>query len=124
MKLVLLGPPGAGKGTLAKGLLNALMVEHVSTGDILREQLKNETELGLEAKKHMESGGLVPDEIVTKLVENKFVTDEKMKNGFMLDGFPRTIQQAEALEKILEKAELPLDHAIYLEAKTDWKKSL
>jgi len=116
MKLVLLGAPGAGKGTLAKGLIDALSVLHVSTGDILREQLKNETELGLEAKKHMESGGLVPDEIVTKLVENKFVTDEDMKKGFMLDGFPRTLQQAEDLEKILEKVDLPIDYAICLEA--------
>ncbi|MBF0385638.1 MAG: adenylate kinase [Candidatus Omnitrophica bacterium] len=116
MKIVLLGPPGAGKGTLAKGLKDHFNLMHISTGDMLREEMKNGTDLGKEAKKHIESGGLVPDEIVTKMVESKFKNDKNTKNGFMLDGFPRTKQQAEDLDKILAKVGQPLDCVLSLDA--------
>lgn len=119
MRIVLLGPPGAGKGTLAGVLKDTLGVLHVSTGDILREELKANTPLGQEAKKFIEAGGLVPDEVVTKLIENKLTTDSKTKDGFMLDGYPRTVKQAEDLDKILEKLEVSLDCALYMEASLD-----
>lgn len=116
MKLVLLGPPGAGKGTLAGFLKESLGILHISTGDILREEMKNNTPLGQEVKKFVENGALVPDEFVTKLIENKFTTDETLTAGFMLDGFPRTRIQAEDLDQILEKVNKPLDYTFYLEA--------
>ena len=99
MRLVLLGAPGAGKGTQAAFLKERKGLAHISTGDIFRHNLKNNTPLGLEAKKYMDAGELVPDEIVMKMVGEKlseFAPDE----GFMLDGFPRTVAQAEFLEKI------------------------
>lgn len=99
MRLVLLGAPGAGKGTQAAFLKERHGLAHISTGDIFRHNLKNNTQLGLEAKKYMDAGELVPDEIVMKMVGEKlreFAPDE----GFMLDGFPRTVAQAEFLEKI------------------------
>lgn len=116
MKLVLLGPPGAGKGTLASLLKSTLDLLHISTGDLLREEMKNGTELGKEAKKFIEDGKLVPDELVTKLVENKFKTDKRINRGYMLDGFPRTVKQAEDLGAILAKVGKPLDYAINMEA--------
>jgi len=116
MKLVLLGPPGAGKGSLAGLLKDSLGVLHVSTGDMLREEMKNETTIGIEAKNYIEKGELVPDEVVTKLIEKKLTNDERVKNGYMLDGFPRTKQQAESLDRILNDITKPLDYVIYLEA--------
>ncbi len=116
MRLVLLGPPGAGKGSLAELLKESFGILHVSTGDMLREEMKNETAIGVEAKSYIEKGALVPDEIVTKLIEKKLSTDANVKSGYMLDGFPRTKQQAESLDRILNDIEKPLDYVIYLEA--------
>ncbi len=116
MNLVLLGPPGAGKGTLASLLKSSLKIEHVSTGDILREQIKKNTDLGKEVKIFIDSGRLVPDELVTKLIENKLTVENGAKKGFMLDGFPRTKAQAMDLDKILNKIHQPLDYVISMES--------
>ena len=116
MNLVLLGPPGAGKGTLANLLKKSLGVMHVSSGDILRDEMKNNTPLGKEVKQFIDNGKLVPDEVVTKLIENKFTHDQNIRRGYMLDGYPRTKQQAQDLDKILNKVKSPLDYALYMEA--------
>ncbi|MHC1737601.1 MAG: adenylate kinase [Ignavibacteriaceae bacterium] len=99
MHIILFGSPGVGKGTQAKLLSEKLHIPHVSTGDILREAIKSKTPLGLEAKKLVESGKLVPDHIVVGII-SEALDSETMKKGFILDGFPRTVQQAESLEKI------------------------
>ncbi len=114
MRFVLLGPPGAGKGTLAALLKESLGFLPISTGDILREQIKNNTPIGLEAKKYIESGQLVPDEVVTKLVEEKFRKGDIKDQSFLLDGFPRTRKQAEDLDQILKSIGKPIDYAVYL----------
>ncbi|MBQ3655102.1 MAG: adenylate kinase [Synergistaceae bacterium] len=101
MKLVLLGAPGAGKGTQAVFLKDKHGLAHISTGDILRQNLKDGTELGLEAKKYMDAGELVPDELVMKMMEGKLASLPK-EQGFMLDGFPRTVRQAEFLAGITD----------------------
>lgn len=119
MRLVLLGPPGAGKGTLAGILKQASGVVHVSTGDILREEMKKGTVLGKKAREYVDKGELVPDALVIKLIENKIVNDPEIARGYMLDGFPRTLAQARELDKILKKVGHPVDHAIYME--TDLK---
>ena len=116
MRLVLLGPPGAGKGTLANLLKKTLGTVHISTGDMLREEIKNNTALGQEAKKFIESGKLVPDELVTRLIEQKLSIDPQVKQGYLLDGFPRNKQQAQDLDKILEEIKQPVDYVLYLEA--------
>ena len=97
--IILLGAPGAGKGTQAAMIAEEFKVPHISTGDILRRNMKEGTPLGLKAKAFVESGGLVPDEVVIGLVEDRF-SQEDCKNGYILDGFPRTIAQAEALDKV------------------------
>ena len=99
MNLVFLGPPGAGKGTIAKVAKEALGVPHISTGDLFRANIKNETELGKRVKEILASGGLVPDEITIKMVENR-LSESDCEMGYILDGFPRTIPQAEALSKM------------------------
>ena len=99
MKIVMLGAPGAGKGTQAAMIAEEFKVPHISTGDILRRNMKEGTPLGLKAKAFVESGGLVPDEVVIGLVEDR-LSQEDCKNGYILDGFPRTIAQAEALDKV------------------------
>lgn len=101
MKLILLGAPGAGKGTLASALIERLGIPSVSTGNILREEMRNGTKLGIEAKSFIEAGSLVPDQVVIGMLANKIAGDE-CKNGFILDGFPRTIPQAEALVDIAD----------------------
>lgn len=100
LNLVLFGPPGAGKGTQSGKLINKYYLVHLSTGDILRNEIKNGTELGLEAKKLMDQGILVPDEVVIGMISNK-LDAEKDAAGFIFDGFPRTIAQAEALDNLL-----------------------
>ena len=102
MKLVILGPPGAGKGTQAEYIVEKYNIPHISTGDIFRENIKNNTELGKEAKSYMDKGLLVPDDLVIALVEDRLNKDDA-KEGFLLDGFPRTVAQAVSLDSILDK---------------------
>ncbi len=99
MNLILLGAPGAGKGTQAEVICDRLSIPAVSTGNIIREALRNETELGLKAKKFINEGLLVPDEVVIAIIQERLKEDD-CKNGFILDGFPRTVPQAEALDKM------------------------
>lgn len=101
-KFVLFGAPGAGKGTLAKKITKFSPIVHISTGDLFRENLKNETPIGLEAKKYMSEGKLVPDSVVIGMVKDRFERDDVKQNGFLLDGFPRTLPQAKALDEISE----------------------
>ncbi len=99
MNLILLGAPGAGKGTQAEVICDRLSIPAISTGNIIREALRNETELGLKAKKFIDEGALVPDEVVIGIIQERLKEDD-CKNGFILDGFPRTVPQAEALDKM------------------------
>ena len=114
MNIILLGPPGAGKGTQAKMLIDAYGIPQVSTGDMLRAAVKNQTALGLEAKKYMDSGQLVPDSVVIGLAKDRIAEPDAAK-GFMLDGFPRTVPQAEALDKVLADMSKKIDHVISIE---------
>ena len=111
MKVVMLGAPGAGKGTQAKKIVAKYSIPHISTGDIFRANIKNGTELGKKAKTYMDQGLLVPDELVVDLVVDR-VNQEDCANGYVLDGFPRTIPQAEALTKALAGQGQKLDYAI------------
>lgn len=116
MRCVLLGPPGAGKGSLAGVVKEMMGIMHISTGDMLRDEMKKGSPLGLEIKSLIEKGALVSDEIVTKLVESRVTTDPNLAKGFMLDGFPRTTQQAQDLDKILTKVGKPLDFVLCMDA--------
>ena len=111
MKIIMLGAPGAGKGTQAKQIAAKYNIPHISTGDIFRANIKNGTELGKKAKEYMDQGLLVPDELTCDLVMDRIAEDDA-KNGFVLDGFPRTIPQAEALTAALEKIGQKMDYAI------------
>ena len=111
MKIIMLGAPGAGKGTQAKMIADKYQIPHISTGDIFRANIKEGTELGMKAKSFMDAGGLVPDELVIDLVVDR-LTWEDAKNGYVLDGFPRTIPQAEALTKALAERGEKIDAAI------------
>ena len=111
MKLILLGAPGAGKGTQAEVICKHLGIPAISTGNILREALKSGTEMGLKAKAFMDAGQLVPDEIVIGIIKDR-LAEEDCKNGFILDGFPRTIPQAECLTDALSKLGSKIDYAI------------
>tara|TARA_Y100001960_G_scaffold169466_1_gene177871 strand:+ start:104 stop:736 length:633 start_codon:yes stop_codon:yes gene_type:complete len=111
---MLLGPPGGGKGTQANLLINKFNIPQISTGDMLREHIKNKTELGNLAKEFMEKGELVPDSLILDMMEDKLSSNE-CKNGFILDGFPRTIPQAEGLDTILKKIDKVLDKVIVLD---------
>ncbi len=112
MRLILLGPPGAGKGTHAQVLSKNWNIAHISTGDMLRDALRAATPLGLKAKEYMEKGGLVPDEIVIALVRERLSKGDA-KKGFLLDGFPRTSQQAESLDETLKDLTMPIDLVLY-----------
>ena len=111
MKIIMLGAPGAGKGTQAKMIADKYGVPHVSTGDIFRANIKNGTELGMEAKKYMDQGLLVPDELTVKILLDR-VAQPDCNNGYVLDGFPRTIPQAEVLDEALAKLGETIDYAI------------
>ena len=118
MDLILLGLPGAGKGTQAEHITEHYNVPHISTGDIFRAAIKNETPLGLEAKKYMDAGDLVPDDVTNNIVKERLQEDD-VKNGFLLDGYPRTLNQSEALKANLEDLGRSLDAVIYLKVPTE-----
>lgn len=111
MKIIMLGAPGAGKGTQAKKIADKYQIPHISTGDIFRANIKNGTELGKKAKTYMDQGLLVPDELVVDLVVDR-LAQEDCKNGCVLDGFPRTIPQAESLDAALAEKGEAIDYAI------------
>lgn len=106
MEILLMGPPGAGKGTQAEVLTEKFNIPHISTGDMFRAAVKEGTELGKKAKECMDKGALVPDEVTVGIVKERLAKDD-CKKGFLLDGFPRTVEQADALKKILEELNLP-----------------
>ncbi len=116
--LIFLGAPGAGKGTLAQMLSEETGIVHISTGDIFREEIKNETELGKKAKSYVNSGGLVPDELVADMVGARLSRDD-CAEGFILDGFPRTLNQAQLLEQVMEKIGMKIDLVVHFEVKED-----
>lgn len=118
MRLVLLGPPGAGKGTQAAILSEKLGVPHISTGDLFRANIGQKTALGLEAKSYIDAGNLVPSEITNNMVKAR-VAEPDAKNGFLLDGFPRTVDQARALESILAELNTKLDAVLSFVADED-----
>lgn len=111
MKMILLGAPGAGKGTQAEIICDSLKIPAISTGNILREAVKNETPLGMEAKSYMDSGSLVPDSVVIGLLKER-IAKEDCKNGFILDGFPRTVPQAEALDSMGVQIDMVIDFEV------------
>jgi adenylate kinase len=114
LRVIFLGPPGAGKGTQAQSLATEWGVPHVATGDMLREAVAAKTTLGLEAKRYMDSGALVPDEVVIGLVGERLAQPDA-KAGVVLDGFPRTVAQAEALDALFARTELALDRVIFFD---------
>ncbi len=118
MKIVMLGAPGAGKGTQAKRIAAKFSIPHISTGDIFRANIKNNTPLGAKAKSYMDKGELVPDELVIELIMDRFAQNDCV-NGYVLDGFPRTIPQAEELDKALKSVNDNLDYAIDVEVPDD-----
>lgn len=109
-----MGPPGAGKGTQAALIKEAFQIPHISTGDMFREAMRNETKVGLEAKKYIDNGMLVPDSVTNALVKER-LSQADCKKGFLLDGFPRNISQAEALDNILSELNIKLDAVINIE---------
>ena len=118
MKLILLGPPGAGKGTQAEFITKRYGIAHISTGDIFRQNLKENTPLGLQAKEYMDKGLLVPDELTVSMVRDR-LKNEDCANGYMLDGFPRTLEQADALENAGEKVDCVLNIDVDFSLLTD-----
>lgn len=114
MRIILIGPPGAGKGTQAKRMIDRLQVPQISTGDMFRAAVGEGTPMGLKAKEYMDKGALVPDEVVIGVVEERFEKDD-CKKGFILDGFPRTLEQAGALDRLLEKMGSQLDHVVVID---------
>jgi len=117
MNILLFGPPGAGKGTQAALLVKNHKMKHISTGDLFRYNTKNNTPLGLEAKKYMDQGQLVPDSVTISMVEN--VMQSLDGQGFILDGFPRTVAQADALEALMKKLEAKIDKVLFFEVPQD-----
>ena len=118
MRLILLGPPGVGKGTQASNIVKKYNIPHISTGDIFRANIKEGTELGLTAKGYMDKGLLVPDELVVAIVKDRLAMDD-CKDGFLLDGFPRTVEQAESLDTELTEMGIKLDKVVNIEADKD-----
>ncbi|MCQ6962059.1 adenylate kinase [Methanolobus chelungpuianus] len=118
MNVVLFGPPGAGKGTQAKELTKKYSIPHISTGDILRANVRDGTELGMKAKEYMDRGELVPDAVLIGLIKNR-LNEPDCKAGYLLDGYPRTIPQADALDTILKEIGKPLDVVVNIEVSDD-----
>ena len=114
MRLLLIGPPGGGKGTQAKFLIDRFAIPQISTGEMLRENINNNTSMGKEAQKFMNSGQLVPDPIILDMMQKR-LTEQDCKNGYILDGFPRTIPQAEGLDNLLKGVNQQLDHVIVMD---------
>ena len=119
LRMVLIGPPGAGKGTQAPNLVKKFGAAHLATGDMLRSQIAKGTKLGLEAKKIMDAGGLVSDDIMVNMIKDELTNNPACKKGFILDGFPRTIPQAEKLDQMLAERGTPLQAAIELKVDDD-----
>lgn len=118
MNLVLLGPPGAGKGTQAAQIIEKYHIPHISTGDIFRENIKNETELGKKAQEYISKGQLVPDSLVIDIALDRLSKDD-CRNGFLLDGFPRTVQQAEALDKYLGNKDSKVEYVLDIQVEKE-----
>ena len=114
MRLLIIGPPGGGKGTQSKFLIEYFKIPQISTGDILRDNIKNQTPLGEEAKKFMNKGELVPDSLIMNMIKKRLNTDD-CNNGYILDGFPRTIPQAQGLDKLLKDMKQKLNHVIVMD---------
>lgn len=114
MNLVFMGLPGAGKGTQAEGIVEKFGIPHISTGDMFRAAIKDETPLGKEAQGYMDRGELVPDEVTIGIVRER-LSKPDCAQGFLLDGFPRTVPQAESLEQLLAKMDKRIDHVIYID---------
>lgn len=119
MNLILLGLPGAGKGTQAAYIVDEYDIPHISTGDMFREAIKNETSLGKEANSYIEKGDLVPNEVTNGIVKERLEENDVKEKGFLLDGYPRTINQAETLDENLSLAGRELDGVIYVKVDTD-----
>ncbi|KAK5937021.1 adenylate kinase [Knufia obscura] len=115
MRMILIGPPGAGKGTQAPKIKDKYCVCHLATGDMLRAQVAKKTPLGREAKKIMDQGGLVSDDIMINMIKQELDTNKECQNGFILDGFPRTVAQANGLDDMLQNNNKPLKHAVELQ---------
>lgn len=118
MNLVLLGPPGAGKGTQAAQIIEKYHIPHISTGDIFRENIKNETELGKKAQEYISKGQLVPDSLVIDIALDRLSKDD-CRNGFLLDGFPRTVQQADALDKYLGNKDSKVEYVLDIQVEKE-----
>ncbi len=114
LKIVLLGPPGAGKGTQAKLISEKYSIPHISTGDIFRKNISEKTKLGVEAKRYMDNGQLVPDQVTIDIVKDRLSKND-CKEGFLLDGFPRTVKQAEALDEFLNENHNKIDAALLID---------
>ncbi|MBW9170026.1 adenylate kinase [Clostridium estertheticum] len=113
MRIILLGPPGAGKGTQAKSISNKFSIPHISTGDIFRKNISEKTPLGIEAKRHIDKGHLVPDKLTIDIIKDR-LGNEDCVNGFLLDGYPRTVNQGEALKTLLDEKDIHLDTALLI----------
>ena len=118
MKIVFMGPPGAGKGTQAEKIIENYQIPHISTGDMFRKAIKDQTELGMEAKRYMDQGELVPDHVTIGIVKDR-LSESDCKSGFLLDGFPRTVDQAKALDEILTSLDSKIDYVINIDVDLD-----
>ena len=119
VKIILLGPPGAGKGTQAKSISNRYSIPHISTGDIFRKNISENTPLGIEAKKYIDQGQLVPDEVTINMVKDRLQEDD-CTDGYLVDGFPRTVSQAEALQEFIKNRGESLDTALLIYVPMDF----
>ena len=118
MKIVFMGPPGAGKGTQAEKIVENYQIPHISTGDMFRKAIKDQTELGMAAKRYMDQGALVPDHVTIGIVKDR-LSESDCKSGFLLDGFPRTVDQAKALDEILTSLDSKIDYVINIDVDLD-----